>query len=82
MDDEIILSFDENNRARPPRWYDVYLLANNTLKPPWWWVSWKARVESAIVSQVSVIADIEQLESIINFVIKSTLFRADLALRS
>ena len=32
VDDEISLSSDENNRARPPR-CDVDLLASNTLKP-------------------------------------------------
>ena len=45
-------------------------------------VSWDARAESSIVSQVSVISEIEKLESIINCVIKLTLFRTDLALRS
>ena len=80
MYDEISLSSDENNIARPPRRYDVELLESNTLKPAG--VSWEARAEASIVSQVSVIADIEQLESIINCVIKSTLFITDLALRS
>ena len=50
VDDEINLSYDENNRARPPRRCDVYLLAINTLKPSG--VSWEARTESSIVSQV------------------------------
>ena len=62
------LSSDENNRARPPRRCDVYLLASNTLKPSG--VSLEPRAESSIVSKVSVIADIEQLESIMNCVIK------------
>ena len=62
------LSSDENNRSRPPRRCGVYLLARNTLKQSG--VSLEARAESSIVSQVSVIADIEQLESIINCVIK------------
>ena len=43
VDDEIRLSYDENNRARPPRRFDVYLLAINTLKPSG--VSWEARAE-------------------------------------
>ena len=59
---------------------DVYLLAINTLKPSG--VSWAARAESSIVIQVSVIADLEKLESIIICVIKSTLFLTYLALRS
>ena len=54
----------------------IYLLASNTLKPSG--VSWEARAESQIANQVSVMTDIEQLESIINCVIKSTLFRTDL----
>ena len=58
----------------------IYLLASNTLKLSG--VSWEARAESPIVNQVSVMTDIEQLESIINCVIKSTLFRTDLELRS
>ena len=45
-------------------------------------VSWEAIQESPIVNQVSVMTDIEQLESIINCVIKSNLFRTDLELRS
>ena len=56
------------------------LLIINTLKQSE--VSWEAKAESSIVSQVSVIAEIEKLESIINCVIKLTLFRTDLALRS
>ena len=44
--------------------------------------SWEARVESSLVSQVSVIENIEQFESIIDWVIKSTLLRTDLALRN
>ena len=59
---------------------DVYLLEINTLKPSG--VSWTARAESSIVIQLSVIADLEKLESIIYCVIKSTLFLTDLALRS
>ena len=59
MDDDIILSSNENNRARPPRQCGVYLLASNNLKPSG--VSWEARAESSIISQVSVITDIEQL---------------------
>ena len=59
MGAEIILSSDDNNRARPPRRCDVYLLANNTLKPSG--VTWVARAEASIISQVSVIAYIEQL---------------------
>ena len=59
---------------------DVYLFAINTLKPSV--VSWEVRAESSIVSQVSVIVDLEKLELIINCVIKSTLFLTDLALRS
>ena len=47
---------------------DVYLLAINTLKPSG--VSWEARAESSIASQVYVIVDLEKLESIINCVIK------------
>ena len=91
IDDEISLSSDENNRARPPLRCDIYiyiyryiksiyLLASNTLKPSG--VSWEARAISPIVNQVSEITDIEQLESIINCVIKSTLFRTDLELRN
>ena len=37
----------------------IYILASNTLKPSG--VSWEARAESSIVSQVSVIEDVEQL---------------------
>ena len=59
---------------------DVYLLAINALTPSV--VSWEARAESSIVSQVSVIVDLEKLESIINCVIKLTLFLTDQALRS
>ena len=33
VDDEINLSYDENNIAKPPPWCYVDLLANNTLKP-------------------------------------------------
>ena len=57
--DEISLSSDDNNRARPPRRCGVYLLANNTLKPAGF--GWEVKSESLVVSQVSVIADIEQL---------------------
>ena len=57
----------------------IYLLSINTLKPSG--VSLEARAESPIVNQVSVMTDIEQLESIINCVIKSTLFGTDLELR-
>ena len=64
VDDEISLSSDEINRARPPPLCDVDLFASNNLKPLG--VSWEARAESSLVSQVSVIADIEQLESIID----------------
>ena len=39
---------------------DVDLLAINTLKPSG--VSWAAKAESSIVSQVSVIVDLEKLE--------------------
>ena len=60
--------------------HDVILLAIYTLKPSG--VSWEAIAESSLVSQVSVISDIEQLESLINVVLKSTLFRNDLALRT
>ena len=35
VDDEISLSSDENNIARPPPRCDVDLLANNNLKPSW-----------------------------------------------
>ena len=59
VDEEIRLSYDENNIARPPRRCDVYLLARDTLKPSG--VSWESRAESSIVSQISVIADIKQL---------------------
>ena len=58
----------------------IYLLAINTLKLSG--VSWEARAESSIVSQVSVIVDLEKLESIINCVIKSTLLLTVIALRS
>ena len=69
VDDEIILSYHENKRVRPPRRCDIYLLTSNTLKQVG--VSWEARAESSIVSQVSVIADLDKLESIIKCVIKS-----------
>ena len=59
-----MLSSDENNLARPPRIYDVYLFANNTLEPSR--VSWEARAESSIVSQVSVIANI--IEYLVNII--------------
>ena len=47
VDDEINLSSDENNRSRPPRRCDVYLLEINTLKSSG--VSWEARSESSII---------------------------------
>ena len=70
----------ENNRARPPPRLGVGLLASSNVKLLG--INLDAKAESSFVSQVSVIADMEQLESMINLVIKSTLFLTDLALRN
>ena len=64
VEEEISLSSVENNRARPPPRLGVGLLASSNVKPLG--VNLDAKAESSFVSQVSVIADMEQLMSMIN----------------